>query len=120
MKLHFRDSEGGEHTVEASPGRSLRDLLIRAGLSPHNAGRFASCQGFGTCGTCAVHIEGEVEPAQPGAVESWRLGFPPHSRDAGLRLACQIRPRSDLRVTKHKGFWGQDHTALDAPTSDES
>ncbi|MFT5355417.1 MAG: ferredoxin, partial [Polyangiales bacterium] len=79
-----------------------------AGRPPHNATRFASCQGFGTCGTCAVQIEGEVEPKTPSTVEAWRLGFPPHDPKRGLRLACQVKPRSDLQVTKHPGYWGQE------------
>ena len=100
--------EGASYVVALDAGESLRDALIKAGHPPHNASRFASCQGFGTCGTCAVQIEGEVEPKTPSAIEAWRLGFPPHTREGGLRLACQVRPRGDLKVIKHKGFWGSE------------
>ena len=106
MKARYKHPEG-EATLTLSPNESLRDGLIKAGHAPHNSSRFASCQGFGTCGTCAVHIEGEVEPKSPGTIEAWRLGFPPHSRESGLRLACQVQPRGDLIVTKHAGYWGQ-------------
>ncbi|MFN3182245.1 MAG: hypothetical protein ACE37F_09620 [Nannocystaceae bacterium] len=41
-------------------------------------------------------------------MERWRLGFPPHERTSGLRLACQIEVTGDIEVTKHPGFWGQD------------
>ena len=108
MKAEYQDADGASCVVELSAEESLRDALIKAGRSPHNASRFASCQGFGTCGTCAVQIEGEVEPKTPGVIEAWRLGFPPHTRQSGLRLACQVQPRGDLKVKKHKGFWGSE------------
>lgn len=107
MKADYQHSDGEAHVVTLSPDQSLRDALIQAGRPPHNASRFASCQGFGTCGTCAVHIEGDVEPKSPAAIEAWRLGFPPHKRESGLRLACQVKPCGDLKVTKHPGYWGQ-------------
>ena len=108
MKAEYKHSNGEVCVVTLSPQASLRDALIKAGRPPHNASRFAGCQGFGTCGTCAVQIEGEVEPKTPGAIEAWRLGFPPHTRQSGLRLACQVQPRGDLKVIKHKGFWGSE------------
>lgn len=108
MKADYQHSDGEELVVVLSPEESLRDALIKAGRPPHNASRFASCQGFGTCGTCAVRIEGDVEPKSPSAIEAWRLGFPPHKRESGLRLACQVKPRGDLKVIKHPGYWGQE------------
>lgn len=102
--VHF-----GPHVVDANPGERLRDALLRAGTSPHNGrANLLNCRGFGTCGTCAVRIEGPVEPA--GMRERARLRVPPHDPDAGLRLACQVRVgTADLTVRKHPGFWGQ-HT----------
>lgn len=92
--------------IECGPGVTLRDALLAAGTSPHNGNaRWFNCKGFGTCGTCAVHIEGELPPLN--AKERWRLNFPPHDAAHGLRLACQIPVMSDLKVTKHEGFWGQ-------------
>lgn len=89
-------------------GAVLRDALRRAGVSPHNGqARWFNCKGMGTCGTCAVRIRGAVSPAEPGSVEAWRLGFPPHDRERGLRLACQVHVRGDLDVEKLEGFWGQ-------------
>lgn len=108
MKADYEHSDGEIFVVSLSPDQTLRDALIKAGRPPHNASRFASCQGFGTCGTCAVHIEGDLEPKSPGSIEAWRLGFPPHKRESGLRLACQVKARGDLKVTKRAGYWGQD------------
>ena len=93
-------------SISCESGDLLRDVLKRAGLPPHNGNaRWFNCKGLGTCGTCAVTIEGEIE--EPSARERWRLSFPPHQPGSGLRLACQVRVNANLRVTKHAGFWGQ-------------
>lgn len=100
--------------VECPSGTRLRDALRKAGLEPHNGeSRWFNCKGFGTCGTCAVAIEGVVPPA--GARERARLAFPPHSPQSGLRLACQVRVESDLSVRKMEGFWGQSSTPRRGP-----
>lgn len=97
----FRGTE-----VECDTDEILRDVLLAADESPHNgtADRL-NCRGHGTCGTCAVEVDGPV--SERTAVERRRLSFPPHDPDSGLRLACQTRVRGDLTVTKHEGFWGQ-------------
>ena len=94
-------------TIECESGERLRDVLLRAGQTPHNdKARWVNCRGFGTCGTCAVEVvDGEV--GEKTAREEWRLDFPPHEADAGLRLACQIRVEEDLVVRKYPGFWGE-------------
>lgn len=93
-------------TISCEGGARLRDVLSEAGLTPHNGqSRWFNCKGLGTCGTCAVRVEGELPP--PSARERARLGFPPHRLESGLRLACQVRVESDLRVEKLEGFWGQ-------------
>jgi len=100
-------SYGGE-TVDCERGAVLRDVLREAGVAVHNGGaKQANCRGHGTCGTCAVTIEGAT--SEPTRRERWRLDFPPHDADAGLRLACQTRVEGDLTVAKFPGFWGQ-HT----------
>lgn len=87
-------------------GANLRLVLIRARLPLYNsAARAVNCRGSGTCGTCAVRIEGEV--SEPTARERIRLKFPPHDPDSGLRLACQCNVLGDLKVTKYEGIWGQ-------------
>jgi ferredoxin len=97
---------GGE-TIEVPTGTTLRTALLEAGLTPHNGrARWLNCKGLGSCGTCAVEIEGDAGDLT--VMERWRLDFPPHERSHGLRLACQVRVHADLAVTKHPGFWGQD------------
>lgn len=93
--------------IQAERGTTLRDALLDAELSPHNGrAQWFNCKGFGSCGTCAVKIVGDVHDKT--RMEQWRLDFPPHDAENGLRLACQVRVESDLLVTKHDGFWGQD------------
>ena len=103
MTIEFRDRE-----IDCKRGAVLRDVLLDAGLSPHNGRADAlNCRGHGTCGTCAVDVEGPV--SETNERERRRLAFPPHDLDSGLRLACQVRVEGDLAVEKHAGFWGQ-HT----------
>jgi len=86
---------------------------LRVSLKPywselyHKSVRAIHCRGLGTCGTCAVRVEGKVTP--PTKMEHWRLNFPPHknSLEKGIRLACQCKPLSDVVLHKEKGKWGQ-------------
>ncbi|CAI50550.1 ferredoxin (2Fe-2S) [Natronomonas pharaonis DSM 2160] len=98
--------------IECEEGAILRDILLNAGLSPHN-GRsdLLNCRGLGTCGTCAVEIDGAV--SNIGRRERSRLAVPPHDPESGLRLACQTRVLGDVTVTKYPGFWGQ-HTRCES------
>lgn len=92
-------------TIECPQGANLRTVLLRARLPLYNGvARAIHCRGFGTCGTCAVRIEGEVSP--PTTIEKARLNFPPHRPDRPLRLACQTQVLGDVVVTKHEGLWG--------------
>jgi len=99
--VRFRGRE-----IECAEGQLLREVLIEAGETPHN-GRadLLNCRGLGSCGTCAVAVEGDC--SEPTKTERGRLAVPPHDPDGGLRLSCQTRVRGDLTVEKHAGFWGQ-------------
>lgn len=101
--------------IDCERGAVLRDVLLAAGASPHNGRASAlNCRGHGTCGTCAVRVEGDV--SEPTDVERRRLRFPPHDPDAGLRLSCQTRVEGDATVEKFPGFWGQ--RVEEAPVAD--
>jgi len=100
--VRFRGEE-----IECDTGDVLRDVLLAAGLSPHNgAADRLNCRGHGTCGTCAVEVEGAV--SEPAGRERRRLSFPPHDPEDGLRLSCQATVLGDVTARKHGGFWGQD------------
>jgi len=101
--VRFRGRE-----IDCEEGTVLRDVLLDADESPHNGRADAlNCRGHGTCGTCAVEVEGET--SERDAAERRRLSLPPHDPDDGLRLSCQTRVEGDLTVRKYPGFWGQ-HT----------
>ena len=91
--------------IACRQGSNLRRVLMDANLPLYNGiANVIHCRGHGTCGTCAVELKGDV--SDPTAVEKWRLGFPPHRSDSGLRLACQCQVLGDLKITKHGGMWG--------------
>ena len=92
--------------IPCPAGANLRVVLVRAKLPLYNGlARALNCRGFGTCGTCAVRVEGDV--SEPTAVERWRLDVPPHHLEKGLRLACQTSVLGDVTVRKYGGLWGQ-------------
>jgi ferredoxin len=94
--------------IPCEKGEKLRSAIKKAGMSPHNgSAQWLNCKGLGSCGTCAVQItSGEVSPLS--TMEKWRLNFPPHNGDSGLRLACQVKVMGSMTVVKHSGFWGED------------
>ena len=100
-KIRFKGKE-----IRCAKGQNLRSALQMFGLTPHNKqARMLNCKGLGTCGTCAVKIEGEV--SEIGYLEKRRLNFPPHNLEDGLRLACQCKILGDVDVIKGEGFWGE-------------
>jgi ferredoxin len=93
-------------SVECPHGANLRMVLLRARLPLYTVvARALHCRGRGTCGTCAVRVEGPV--SEPTPAELRRMRFPPHHPESGLRLACQCTVLGDLTVTKYTGLWGQ-------------
>lgn len=118
-------TSAGERTFEARDGETLRTAALRGGVaSPHNGrANLINCRGLGTCGTCAVEIQGSILPSERNTIEQLRLSLPPghgpkSATNSALRLACQVQVRGDLTVTKRAGFWGQDDelAALSQPT----
>jgi ferredoxin len=103
----------GDIVFDALDGETLRTAALRRGLvSPHNGrANLINCRGLGTCGTCAVQIDGNVQPDERNLKEQLRLSFPPHGGSSlsspSLRLACQVQVRGDIQVMKRTGFWGQ-------------
>jgi len=84
-------SEGQQTAIEFTPGQSLRGLLD---LTDHRVR--SGCRGSGACGFCRVLIEeGNVE----GPTKNELHLLSPEEFSRGVRLACQIVPREDLRIT---------------------
>jgi len=103
-------------TIECETGANLRKVLLKHGVDLYNGGSTViNCHGIGTCGTCAVQVEGKVSDA------NWRdrtrRSLPPHAPDNNLRLSCQTQVFGDVWVKKFDGFWGQgDRMVWDADT----
>ncbi len=51
-------------TIECDSAANLRQILLQNGIDLYNSGaKLINCRGIGSCGTCAIFIEGEVSPA---------------------------------------------------------
>jgi ferredoxin len=97
-------AQGKNFTCET--GANLRQVLMDNGIDLYNGNaRIINCMGIGTCGTCAVQIDGEV--SAPNWKDIARRSLPPHQRSQNLRLACQTQVLGDITVTKFTAFWGQ-------------
>lgn len=103
IRFHARD-----YDVELScpEGANLRMVLLHARLPLYTkVARALHCRGRGSCGTCAVEVEGEVSPRTEA--EERRLSMPPFTKRPGMRLACQCTVYGDVSVTKRDGLFGQ-------------
>lgn len=101
-------------TFPCAPAANLRQVLLANGIDLYNGkAKLINCRGIGTCGTCAVLVEGQV--SAPNWRDTGRRSLPPHSPTRNLRLACQTRVLGDVRVTKFDGFWGQGSQTLWTP-----
>jgi len=93
-------------TFQCEPGANLRKVLLANRVDVYNGqARVINCRGIGTCGTCAVQVEGEV--SEPNWKDQARRSLPPHDPNRNLRLSCQTEVLGDVKVTKYDGFWGQ-------------
>lgn len=87
-------------------GANLRKVLLANEVDLYNGqAKIINCRSLGTCGTCAVKIEGKISP--PNWKDKGRRSLPPHSPEKDLRLACQTQVLGDIKVTKFDRFWGQ-------------
>ena len=98
-------------TFHCEMGANLRRVLLEHDVDLYNGNaRWINCRGIGSCGTCAVLIEGEVSSAN--WKDRGRRSLPPHSESRPLRLACQTQVLGDIQVTKYDQFWGQGQTVV--------
>ncbi|NEP48719.1 MAG: (2Fe-2S)-binding protein [Moorea sp. SIO3C2] len=103
-------------SFECDQGSNLRKVLLDHGVALYNGNaKLINCRGLGSCGTCAVEIDGEVSEAN--WKDKARRSLPPHSPTANRRLACQTKVLGDVCVTKYDGFWGQGNQTVWTPES---
>ncbi|MBD2234665.1 2Fe-2S iron-sulfur cluster-binding protein [Phormidium tenue] len=104
-------------TMQCEAGANLRQVLLAHGVDLYNGqAKVINCRSLGTCGTCAVAIEGDVSAAN--WKDKARRSLPPHDPQRNLRLACQTQVLGDITVTKYDGFWGQGKQVVWASTHD--
>lgn len=95
-----------DKTISCEVGDNLRKVLLAHDANLYNGkAKYINCMGIGSCGTCAVKIEGKVNA--PNWKDKGRRSLPPHSLQNDLRLACQTKVLGNITVTKYDGFWGQ-------------
>jgi len=84
-------SYGNGRTVRVPKGFSVLEASLR-----HNVPHASVCGGRARCSTCRIRIIGDCsglpEPSQREAFVLGRVG----TADLSIRLACQLRPTSDL------------------------
>lgn len=84
-------SYGNGRTVRVPKGLSVLEASLR-----HNVPHASVCGGRARCSTCRIRIIGDhgalPEPSQREAFVLARVG----TADPSIRLACQLRPDSDL------------------------
>jgi uncharacterized 2Fe-2S/4Fe-4S cluster protein (DUF4445 family) len=85
----------GEFTIRFHPGISLRDILISGGFPMRSA-----CGGHALCGQCLVQVDENTEAPTPGEIK-WLSAA---QLRAGVRLACQVKPKDNLHVTLEADF----------------
>ncbi len=78
--------------VSAPPGGTLLEISRRFGI-PHAS----VCGGRGRCSTCRVRVTEGLEALAPASVEEQRV-LDRIGRPIDVRLACQIRPETDLAI----------------------
>ncbi|HEY3418924.1 MAG TPA: ASKHA domain-containing protein [Methanomassiliicoccales archaeon] len=81
---------GCTRTIEYVPGKSLRQIVERAGLEIRSG-----CNGNGTCGLCMVKVAGDIDPIP---TRNERASIGEEMILQGYRLACQYVPREDVEA----------------------
>lgn len=93
VNILFIEHDGGEHTVEVSPGNSLMQAAVSNGVP----GIDADCGGSCSCATCHVYVEqqwlnktGDLSPTEDAMLSL------SSDRKENSRLSCQIQVTEDL------------------------
>jgi ferredoxin len=111
---HYAKSYSSGKNIRLFIRANLRKVLLSNGVDLYNGrAKLINCRGIGSCGTCAVMVEGEV--SEPNWRDKTRRSLPPHSASKNLRLSCQTQVLGDIKVTKFDGFWGQGDTEVWRP-----
>ncbi|WP_100178078.1 adenylate/guanylate cyclase domain-containing protein [Bradyrhizobium nitroreducens] len=95
----WRERRGGMIALSYGNGRTVRvpkGLSVLEASLRHNLPHASVCGGRARCSTCRIRVIGDhavlPEPSQREAFVLTRVG----TNDPSIRLACQLRPTSDL------------------------
>lgn len=77
-----------DETVEVHPGETLRDTLLRSGISIEGP-----CNGQGVCGQCGIWVDSPEDVPPTG-----HKNITSEQEHAGLRLSCRVVPRTDMVI----------------------
>jgi adenylate cyclase len=96
----LNERRGGSITLNYGNGRTVRvprGLSVLEASLRHNVPHASVCGGRARCSTCRIRIIGDctVLPA-PSQREAFVLNRVGAGADPAIRLACQLRPESDL------------------------
>jgi 2Fe-2S ferredoxin len=90
--MHVTDREGAEHTLEATPGWSVMEIIRENDLPIE-----AACGGCCACATCHVYIgEGWLEKLTPATDEEDRMLDEAFQVQPNSRLSCQLPFTAEL------------------------
>jgi uncharacterized 2Fe-2S/4Fe-4S cluster protein (DUF4445 family) len=90
-RLHVTVEDGEERLIPFECGLCVREILDTMDI-----GVRSDCGGKGICGQCLVRIErGTVNDPTVNEQRNLAAG----RFDRGIRLACQVRPFQDVRIT---------------------
>ncbi len=95
-KIVFTSAAGEVAEVDATPGDSVMETAVRAGVP----GIVAECGGSLSCATCHVFVEGSDLAELPAMEEMedemlWGTAVP---RGETSRLSCQLRVREGVTL----------------------
>lgn len=92
-KIHFFESSGRQHEVEAELGASLMEVARANGVT----GIDGDCGGVCACATCHVYIDdSRLDTIAPQSEMERSMLELAHDVRTSSRLACQISINSEL------------------------
>jgi adenylate cyclase len=96
----LRERRGGMITLSYGNGRTIRvpkGLSVLEASLRHQVPHASVCGGRARCSTCRIRVIGDCTSLpEPSNRESFVLNRVGSDSDPAIRLACQLRPESDL------------------------
>ena len=92
MNIIVTSADGSSHTLEATPGWRVMEVIKEAGLPMR-----ADCGGCCACATCHVYVdEAWLPKLKPASAEEKSLLGESYVEKPNSRLACQVIVKPEL------------------------